>query len=125
MIYSDAAASDSLGSSITSSVARFQIGRNLKLAITTARRRDDLIYSDAAKIPVCTTPGVNHHSVAEHTIALLMAIARGFPELDRKVAIKVSKRKRVNTQTRTSTMQRSGSSQVSSTGILDTLSIQS
>lgn len=40
---------------------------------------------DAAKIPVCTTPGVNHHSVAEHTIAMLMAVARGFPELDRKV----------------------------------------
>jgi phosphoglycerate dehydrogenase-like enzyme len=45
----------------------------------------DLAACDAARIPVCTTPGVNHHSVAEHTIALLMAIARGFPELDRKV----------------------------------------
>ena len=45
----------------------------------------DLAACDAASIPVCTTPGVNHHSVAEHTIALLMAIARGFPELDRKV----------------------------------------
>jgi D-3-phosphoglycerate dehydrogenase / 2-oxoglutarate reductase len=40
---------------------------------------------DKASIPVCTTPGVNHHSVAEHTIALLMGIARGFPGLDRKV----------------------------------------
>lgn len=40
---------------------------------------------DKADIPVCTTPGVNHHSVAEHTIAMLMAIARGFPKLDRKV----------------------------------------
>jgi len=45
----------------------------------------DLAACDAAGIPVCTTPGVNHHSVAEHTIALLMAIARGFPLLDRKV----------------------------------------
>jgi phosphoglycerate dehydrogenase-like enzyme len=45
----------------------------------------DLAACDAAQIPVCTTPGVNHHSVAEHSIALLMAIARGFPELDRKV----------------------------------------
>jgi phosphoglycerate dehydrogenase-like enzyme len=45
----------------------------------------DLTACDAAQIPVCTTPGVNHHAVAEHTIALLMAIARGFPELDRKV----------------------------------------
>lgn len=40
---------------------------------------------DAAKIPVCTTPGVNHHSVAEQTIAMLMGLARGFPELDVKV----------------------------------------
>jgi D-3-phosphoglycerate dehydrogenase / 2-oxoglutarate reductase len=45
----------------------------------------DLAACDAANIPVCTTPGVNHHAVAEHTIALLMAMARGFPELDRKV----------------------------------------
>ena len=45
----------------------------------------DLTACDQASIPVCTTPGVNHHSVAEHTISLLMAIARGFPELDRKV----------------------------------------
>jgi phosphoglycerate dehydrogenase-like enzyme len=40
---------------------------------------------DKAGIPVCTTPGVNHHSVAEHTIALLMGVARGFPLLDDKV----------------------------------------
>jgi phosphoglycerate dehydrogenase-like enzyme len=40
---------------------------------------------DKADIPVCITPGVNHHAVAEHTIALMMAVARGFPELDRKV----------------------------------------
>lgn len=40
---------------------------------------------DKADIPVCTTPGVNHHSVAEHTIAMLMAVARGFPLLDNKV----------------------------------------
>lgn len=45
----------------------------------------NLAACDQADIPVCITPGVNHHSVAEHTIALLMAIARGFPLLDRKV----------------------------------------
>ncbi|MSR58317.1 MAG: 3-phosphoglycerate dehydrogenase [Planctomycetaceae bacterium] len=45
----------------------------------------NLSACDKASIPVCTTPGVNHHAVAEHAIALLMAIARGFPELDRKV----------------------------------------
>lgn len=45
----------------------------------------NLAACDNANIPVCTTPGVNHHAVAEHTIALLMGVARGFPELDRKV----------------------------------------
>lgn len=45
----------------------------------------DLAACDQRGIPVCTTPGVNHHSVAEHTIAMLMAVARGFPKLDRKV----------------------------------------
>ena len=34
---------------------------------------------------VTTTPGVNHHSVAEHTIALLMGVARGFPDFDQRV----------------------------------------
>lgn len=45
----------------------------------------DLQACDRARIPVCTTPGVNHHSVAEHTISLLMGVARGFPLLDQKV----------------------------------------
>lgn len=45
----------------------------------------DVAACDAAGIAVCTTPGVNHHSVAELTIALLMGISRGFPGLDRKV----------------------------------------
>ena len=40
---------------------------------------------DKANIAVCTTPGVNHHCVAEHTIALLMGVVRGFPMLDQKV----------------------------------------
>jgi len=34
---------------------------------------------DELEIVVATTPGVNHHAVAEHAIAMLMAIARGFP----------------------------------------------
>lgn len=34
---------------------------------------------DELGIVIATTPGVNHHAVAEHTIAMLMAIARGFP----------------------------------------------
>jgi phosphoglycerate dehydrogenase-like enzyme len=39
----------------------------------------DTVAADRLRIVVATTPGVNHHSVAEHTIALLMGIARGFP----------------------------------------------
>lgn len=45
----------------------------------------DLAACDKAGVVVATTPGVNHHSVAEHTIAMLMGVARGFPELDRRV----------------------------------------
>lgn len=40
---------------------------------------------DQRRIVVATTPGVNHHAVAEHTIALLMAVARGFPARDQFV----------------------------------------
>ncbi len=40
---------------------------------------------DAAKVVVTTTPGVNHHSVAEHTLALLFGVARGFPDNDQRV----------------------------------------
>ncbi|MCH7989129.1 MAG: phosphoglycerate dehydrogenase [Planctomycetes bacterium] len=45
----------------------------------------DLAACDKAGVVVTTTPGVNHHSVAEHTIALLMGVARGFPVLDQRV----------------------------------------
>ena len=39
----------------------------------------DLEACDERNIMVTTTPGVNHHAVAEQTIALLMGVARGFP----------------------------------------------
>ena len=45
----------------------------------------DVPACDARRIVVATTPGVNHHAVAEHTIALLMAVARGFPARDQQV----------------------------------------
>jgi D-3-phosphoglycerate dehydrogenase len=45
----------------------------------------DLAACDRAGIAVLTTPGVNHHSVAEHTFALLFGIARDFPMADRRV----------------------------------------
>jgi D-3-phosphoglycerate dehydrogenase len=40
---------------------------------------------DEAGIVVATTPGCNHHAVAEHAIAMLMALGRGFPALDQEV----------------------------------------
>ena len=45
----------------------------------------DVPACDRRGIVVATTPGVNHHAVAEHTIALLMAVARGFPARDQFV----------------------------------------
>lgn len=45
----------------------------------------DLSACDKHKIVVATTPGCNHHSVAEHAVAMLMALGRGFPALDQEV----------------------------------------
>jgi len=45
----------------------------------------DLAAADDHDVVVTTTPGTLHHSVAEHTIAMLMALARGFPRLDQQV----------------------------------------
>lgn len=45
----------------------------------------DLDACNNRNIVVTTTPGVNHHAVAEHTISLLMAVARDFPKQDQAV----------------------------------------
>lgn len=45
----------------------------------------DLAACNDQRIVVATTPGVNHHAVAEHTIALLMGVARDFPKQDQHV----------------------------------------
>jgi D-3-phosphoglycerate dehydrogenase len=45
----------------------------------------DLAACDRAGIAVLVTPGVNHHSVAEHLFALLFGVARDFPMADRRV----------------------------------------
>ncbi len=45
----------------------------------------DIAACNDHDIVVATTPGVNHHSVAEHTIALLMGVARDFPQQDQGV----------------------------------------
>ena len=45
----------------------------------------DLAACDKNRVVVATTPGVNHHAVAEHTIALMMGVARLFPSRDQFV----------------------------------------
>ncbi len=45
----------------------------------------DLAACDEHDVVVATTPGVNHHAVAEHTLALLLGVARGFPRRDQVV----------------------------------------
>ncbi len=45
----------------------------------------DLAACDDHHVVVTTTPGVNHHAVAEHTVAMLMAVGRGFPDQDQRV----------------------------------------
>jgi phosphoglycerate dehydrogenase-like enzyme len=45
----------------------------------------DLAAADERRIVVATTPGVNHLSVAEHALAMLLALARGFPRRDREM----------------------------------------
>ncbi len=42
----------------------------------------DLLACDDHQVVVATTPGVNHHAVAEHTLAMLLGLARGFPQRD-------------------------------------------
>lgn len=45
----------------------------------------DLLHCDKRRVVVATTPGVNHHAVAEHTLAMLFGIARLFPSRDHYV----------------------------------------
>jgi D-3-phosphoglycerate dehydrogenase len=45
----------------------------------------DLKACDDHQVVVATTPGVNHHSVAEHALAMLMTLGRGLPEQDHRV----------------------------------------
>jgi len=45
----------------------------------------DLAACDARGVTVANTPGVNAHSVAEHTLGLMLAVTRAIPDLDRAV----------------------------------------
>src|SRR5262245_8578817 len=45
----------------------------------------DLEAAGRRGITVCNTPGVNAFAVAEHTLALMLAVARRIPRLDREM----------------------------------------
>ena len=45
----------------------------------------DLAAADRHKVTVCNTPGTNARAVAEHTIALMLAVARKIPQIDREM----------------------------------------
>jgi D-3-phosphoglycerate dehydrogenase / 2-oxoglutarate reductase len=45
----------------------------------------DLAACDERRVVVATTPGVNHHAVAEHTLSLMLGLSRGFPRRDQTV----------------------------------------
>ncbi|MBI1345097.1 3-phosphoglycerate dehydrogenase [bacterium] len=45
----------------------------------------DLAACNDRRIVVATTPGVNHHAVAEQTLAMLLGIVRGYPRRDQVV----------------------------------------
>jgi phosphoglycerate dehydrogenase-like enzyme len=45
----------------------------------------DVAAADERGIAVTTTPGTNEHSVAEHALAMLLALSRGFPRRDLQV----------------------------------------
>lgn len=42
----------------------------------------DVATCDERNIAVTITPGTNHHSVAEHALAMMLALSRGFPQRD-------------------------------------------
>jgi len=45
----------------------------------------DLAAATRHGVTVCNTPGVNAHAVAEHAIALMLAVARRIPQIDREM----------------------------------------
>jgi len=45
----------------------------------------DLVAAARHGVTVCNTPGANAYAVAEHTIALALAVARKIPQIDREM----------------------------------------
>jgi D-3-phosphoglycerate dehydrogenase / 2-oxoglutarate reductase len=72
--------------------ARFTDGvfascRNLKMVSIWGTGTDNIDLDAAGRhgVTVCNTPGVNAFAVAEHTIALMLAVGRRIPRLDREM----------------------------------------
>jgi len=72
--------------------ARFTDGvfaacRNLKLVSIWGTGTDNVDLEAAGRrgITVCNTPGANAMAVAEHTLALMLAVARKIPQIDAQV----------------------------------------
>jgi len=59
----------------------------LKLISVWGTGTDNIDLESAARrgITVCNTAGVNANAVAEHTVALMLAVARSIPKLDREM----------------------------------------
>jgi len=60
---------------------------NLKLVSIWGVGTDNIDLAAAARrgVTVCNTPGANANAVAEHTIALALAVARKIPQIDREM----------------------------------------
>ncbi len=72
--------------------ARFTEGvfiacKNLKMVSIWGTGTDNVDLDAAGRhgVTVTNTPGVNAHAVAEHTLALMLAVARRIPKIDREV----------------------------------------
>ena len=65
--------------------AVFRACPGLKMISIWGTGTDNVDLAAAARrgITVCSTPGVNAYAVAEHAIALMLALARGIPRIDR------------------------------------------
>lgn len=67
--------------------AVFRACPGLKMISIWGTGTDNIDLAAAARrgVTVCNTPGVNAYAVAEHTIALMLAVARRIPQIDREM----------------------------------------
>ena len=67
--------------------AVFAACRNLKMVSIWGTGTDNIDLDAAGRhgVTVTNTPGVNAHAVAEHTLALMLAVARAIPRIDHEM----------------------------------------